>query len=340
MNGQERKTVMKSEKRTEKKAIWNRKKAAAVVAAIGLTAAGSAIWMSQMPSFAYLTDHGSLVNRFTQGKLEIIPQEPKWPGDQEAAAPGDVVAKNPMVQAADGCEVPAYVYLQVKVPYGMATQVNDDGTLYDKDINGVRVERLHQLLTFGVGEPKKSTVDGTEHFLVGEHYQVDADSAALDTEGHGLTAHIGNGAKEWTLLRTEITGPAKGDAKQIKGYVVYTYSYNSMLADTDHATVKKKYAEAMAKGRIVKATISLFEQVRMLNCIEGQLEDVTMQMPVKAFAIQAPHTGNDSDMDSNALPETTDAVIRYAKTAFEKYAGQNADNGTAAVDAGNFMVKE
>ena len=120
-----------------KKTNRNMKKAAAVFAALGITIAGSGMLLSQTPAIAYLTDSGSLINRFTQGTLDITPVEPEWPGDQEASTPGDVVSKNPMIQAQDGCEVPAYVYLQVKVPFGMATKVNDDGTLYDMDAEGV-----------------------------------------------------------------------------------------------------------------------------------------------------------------------------------------------------------
>lgn len=316
----------------------SRIKAPILFAALGFTIAGSAVLLTQTPAAAYLTDHGSLVNLFTQGTLEIIPSEPDWPGDQEAAAPGDVIPKNPMIQAKKGCEVPAYVYMQVKIPYGMVTKVNDDGTLYDKDDNGKRTARLHQLLTFGSGEPVKAISEGKEYFLTGENYKADALSLTLDTNHHGLTVHASSGLQGWTLIHTESTDAAQGDPPQVQGYVVYTYSYNSMLADTELASVKEKYKGYISKGTLANQTVSLFDKVRMINCIEGQLEGAALQIPVKAFAIQAPHTGSDEMKDDNGLPETPADIIKYAETAYKKYAGQNADNGTASVSAGNFAV--
>lgn len=290
---------------------------------------------------AYLTDYDNLVNQFTQGKLDIVPSEPNWPGDQTPTVPGDVVAKDPMISAAKGSQTPAYVYMQVKMPYGQVTKVNDDGTLYDKDSSGKRLTKLHQLVTFGVGEPIKEIVSGKEVFIVGNRYQPDSESVMLDTgapTGHGLSTTIRSSADGWTLLKTELTARAAGDPEEVEGYVVYTYAYNSMIADTEDQLVKDTFAGYIADKVLVSKTTSLFAKVRLINCVEGQLDEVKLQVPVKTFAIQAAHTGNDEDRDNNHIPDNTATVIQYAKKAFEKYANQNADNGTATVRADNFVV--
>lgn len=309
-----------------------------LVAAAALLTTGSTVGQGTL---AYLTDYGNLVNQFTQGGLEIVPSEPDWPGDQNPTVPGDVIAKNPMISAGAGSQTPAYVYMQVKMPYGKVTKVNDDGTLYDKDASGKRLEKLHQLVTFGIGEPIKKTVGVEEAFQVGEAYQPDSESMLLDTDkavGHGLTTAIRNSADGWTLLKTELTDRAEGDPEQVKGYVVYTYAYNSMIADTEDKLVKETYGQSIADNVLVSKTTALFEKVRLINCVEGQLDKVKLQVPIKTFAIQAAHTGNDADKDNNHIPGNTATVIRYAKTAFEKYANQNEDNGTATVRADNFVV--
>lgn len=321
---------------------WRKKQTKGIVIGLVATAAilttGSTVGQGTL---AYLTDYGNLINQFTQGGLEIVPSEPNWPGDQNPTVPGDVIAKNPMISAGKGSQTPAYVYMQIKMPYGKVTKVNDDGTLYDKDMSGKRLEKLHQLVTFGVGEPIKQTVGGEEAFQVGEAYQPDSESVLLDTDktvGHGLTTAIRNSSDGWTLLKTELTERAEGDPEQVKGYVVYTYAYNSMVADTEDALVKESYGKYITDNVLVSKTTSLFEKVRLINCVEGQLDKVKLQVPIKTFAIQAAHTGNDADKDNNNISGNTATVIQYAKTAFEKYANQNADNGTATVKADNFVV--
>lgn len=202
-------------------------------------------------------------------------------------------------------------------------------------------------MTFGTGEPEKEVKDGKEVFIVGERYKPDAQSVLLDTDaktGHGLSTAIGEGADGWTLLKTEITGCPDEKQKMmekpeaVQGYVVYTYAYNSMVADVSDKLVKEKFKEQIADKVLVPKTTSLFTKVRLINCVEGQLDKVKLQVPVKTFAIQAAHTGNDADKDNNDIPKDTKTVIQYAKNAFEKYANQNEDNGTASVSADSFVV--
>lgn len=333
----------------EKKKTGKLKRAIAVGAT---TLAAVGLCLNQTGALAYLTDYAHVTNKFTEGKVSITPSEPNWthdpedPGDKEQVTPGDIFNKDPQITADEDSISPAFVYMQVKIPYGKVTKVNDDGTLFDKDTNGKRTTAHHMLITYGEGEPTK---DAQDEFLVGDASLVKFDPASegLDTSlapnGHSLTNNINDTKDGWTLLQVEKTGLAAGDDDAngvIKGYLVFTYAYNSMLANTD--SLNTKYADLVGET-IQKKTTPFFEKIRMINVVEGQLDLVSYQMPIKVFAIQAAHTGTGGDEDSNTLgnngngvPTSTADVITQAKAAYVTYSNQNVDNGTATTLVSNF----
>lgn len=57
---------------------------------------------------------------------------------------------------------------------------------------------------------------------------------------------------------------------------------------------------------------ALFDTVKFLNLIEGQLDGQTFEIPVRAYAIQTSYTGGSSDNLSEQI-----------KVAYEKYVNQN-----------------
>lgn len=57
---------------------------------------------------------------------------------------------------------------------------------------------------------------------------------------------------------------------------------------------------------------ALFDTVKFLNLIEGQLDGKTFEIPVRAYAIQTSYTGGSSDNLSEQI-----------KAAYEKYVNQN-----------------
>lgn len=323
----------------EKKKTGKLKRAIAVGAT---TLAAVGLCLNQTGALAYLTDYDHVTNKFTEGKVSITPSEPNWthdpedPGDKEQVTPGDIFNKDPQITADEDSISPAFVYMQVKIPYGKVTKVNDDGTLFDKDTNGKRTTAHHMLVTYGEGEPTK---DAQDEFLVGDASLVKFDPASegLDTSlapnGHSLTNNINDTKDGWTLLQVEKTGLVAGDDDAngvIKGYLVFTYAYNSMLANTD--SINTKYADLVGET-IQKKTTPLFEKIRMINVVESQLDLVSYQMPIKVFAIQAAHTGTGGDEDSNTLgnngngvPTSTADVITQAKAAYVTYSNQNVDN--------------
>ena len=89
----------------------------------------------------------------------------------------------------------------------------------------------------------------------------------------------------WTKLSSRKNGNTQ----------IYVYAYNKILQEE-------------------QTTDTLFDSVKFLNIIEGQLDEQDLTIPVRAYAIQASYTGGDSG-----------SVIDQAKTAYEKYVNQNKD---------------
>lgn len=172
-----------------------------------------------------------------------------------------------------------------------------DVTMVNDD--GTRTQKQeHQLITYGCGE----TPDTTK-----------GEAVALDLK-HGLEANINKNAEDsWTLVKEEET--SEGAEAPVSHYRVYTYSYNKVLLEGE-------------------TTKPLFDKVRLLNVIEGELDQTKLSMPVKAFAIQTAHTGTSPDTpdDGNEYPTEVSKVQEEARWAYEKYLNQNAGNGEKDAD--------
>ena len=89
--------------------------------------------------------------------------------------------------------------------------------------------------------------------------------------------------KDWTQL----------ERSEVGQNMVYTYAYNHILKPGTKTT-------------------TLFDTVTFANIIEGQLDTQQIDMPVRAYAIQATNTGDD---------KTT--VLEQATAAYQKYVNQN-----------------
>ena len=74
---------------------------------------------------------------------------------------------------------------------------------------------------------------------------------------------------------------------------VYVYAYNEVLKPE-------------------QTTNTLFDSVKFLNIIEGQIDEKNLSIPIRAYAIQTSYTGGDSA-----------SVVDQARTAYEKYVNQN-----------------
>lgn len=87
----------------------------------------------------------------------------------------------------------------------------------------------------------------------------------------------------WTKLSSKKTGDNQ----------VYVYAYNEVLKPE-------------------QTTNTLFDSVKFLNIIEGQIDEKNLSIPIRAYAIQTSYTGGDSA-----------SVVDQARTAYEKYVNQN-----------------
>lgn len=117
-----------------------------------------------------------------------------------------------------------------------------------------------------------------------------ADVMAADEEGNRLNKKMQElftfTAKEnWSLI----------DKKKKETVAVYVYAYDKILKPE-------------------QTTEPLFDMVKFLNIIEGQLDTQQISIPVRAYAIQSSYTGGDKD----SIPE-------QAKEAYKKYVNQNKE---------------
>ena len=89
----------------------------------------------------------------------------------------------------------------------------------------------------------------------------------------------------WTKLESKKSGDNQ----------IYVYAYNEILQPE-------------------QITEALFDSVKFLNIVEGQLDEQQLNIPIRAYAIQASYTGGDFS-----------SVTEQAKVAYEKYVNQNKD---------------
>lgn len=86
-----------------------------------------------------------------------------------------------------------------------------------------------------------------------------------------------------------------------------------MQLSVQNAESRRTYTYAYKKILKPQETSeTLFDTVKFLNLIEGQLDGQTFEIPVRAYAIQTSYTGGSSDNLSEQI-----------KAAYEKYVNQN-----------------
>ena len=86
-----------------------------------------------------------------------------------------------------------------------------------------------------------------------------------------------------------------------------------MLLSVQNTESRRTYTYAYKKILKPQETSeALFDTVKFLNLIEGQLDGQTFEIPVRAYAIQTSYTGGSSDNLSEQI-----------KAAYEKYVNQN-----------------
>ena len=116
-------------------------------------------------------------------------------------------------------------------------------------------------------------------------------------------------------VREIITAAADGTRNNLEKTELFSYSKNSDWTQMERKEIGQNMVYTYAYNHILnpgEKTTTLFDTVTFANIIEGQLDMQQLDMPVRAYAIQATNTGDGS---------TT--VLEQAKAAYQKYVNQN-----------------
>ena len=101
--------------------------------------------------------------------------------------------------------------------------------------------------------------------------------------------------------------------KKVQELFYFEAKDNWMQLSVQNTESRRTYTYAYKKILKPQETSeSLFDSVKSLNLIEGQLDGQTFEIPVRAYAIQTSYTGGSSDNLSEQI-----------KAAYEKYVNQN-----------------
>ena len=116
-------------------------------------------------------------------------------------------------------------------------------------------------------------------------------------------------------VREIITAAADGTRNNLEKTELFSYSKNSDWTQMERKEIGQNMVYTYAYNQILnpgEKTTTLFDTVTFANIIDGQLDMQQLDMPVRAYAIQATNTGDGS---------TT--VLEQAKAAYQKYVNQN-----------------
>lgn len=101
--------------------------------------------------------------------------------------------------------------------------------------------------------------------------------------------------------------------KKVQELFYFEAKDNWMQLSVQNTESRRTYTYAYKKILKPQETSeALFDTVKFLNLIEGQLDGQTFEIPVRAYAIQTSYTGSSSDNLSEQI-----------KAAYEKYVNQN-----------------
>lgn len=137
-------------------------------------------------------------------------------------------------------------------------------------------------------DPKVQNIGVNDAFVYLEVSIPMANVAAADENGNRLEKKEQElfsfqSKNSWTKLSSKKTGNNQ----------VYVFTYNKVLKPQE-------------------TTETVFDTVKFLNIIEGQLDGQKLEIPVRAYAIQTSYTGGNAE-----------SVIEQAKNAYQKYVNQN-----------------
>ncbi|MBU5482304.1 SipW-dependent-type signal peptide-containing protein [Blautia sp. MSJ-19] len=121
---------------------------------------------------------------------------------------------------------------------------------------------------------------------------------------------------EVSIPMAEVTAVSdNGTRLEKKMQELFSFSSRTSWTKLNAQKLGSKQVYVFAYNKILKpqeTTEPLFDMVKFLNIIEGQLDGQQLEIPVRAYAIQASYTG-----------DSASSVQDQAKLAYQKYVNQN-----------------
>jgi predicted ribosomally synthesized peptide with SipW-like signal peptide len=118
----------------------------------------------------------------------------------------------------------------------------------------------------------------------------------------------------WTFISKTVAEDLDKDQDGCPDYVTYVYGYNKVIKATSAASPSD--ADSAEETSSDAAVPPVFSYVRLRNILEGQLTGSTLDIPVRAYAIQADYLQEEKngvnetiDFDADNIDETTLAEI-------------------------------
>jgi hypothetical protein len=112
------------------------------------------------------------------------------------------------------------------------------------------------------------------------------------------TASVNEG---WKLVSKTVAADVDKDQDGCPDYVTYVYGYNKVIkatsavssSDADSTEESSSDAESIEESSSDDVVPPVFNYVRLRNVLEGQLTGNTLDIPVRAYAIQADYLQED-----------------------------------------------
>jgi hypothetical protein len=256
---------------------------------------------------AFLTDEESTYNTFTIGDVGLDVIEPNYPGNDSDEVthivPNQEIAKDPeLVNTGDN---DAVAFAEFSVPI-VADLVVADSTGKRQEAADTEIfQILHAVVT---NEADGSTTTTYEE-------GINSDWTLLyktyyDKDGNKIGDSIATDTFDQTVT---VEGAA---------YATYTVAYTKPLLGTDDSTTDDQYNK----------TTSVFDKVRLVNLVEGYIDNTAQSIEVSGLAIQSDWISSDLIDENHKVKTDDDGIIADAdlKTIYNMYMTQNEDIATSS----------
>jgi predicted ribosomally synthesized peptide with SipW-like signal peptide len=229
---------------------------------ISLAACGLIIAAGARTSLAFLTDYKEKTNTFTVGEVKISLTEPKYEEEEKTRPP--------------------------MVPN---SEIKKDPTIEN-------VGAIDEIAFVAFDIPMANVIISNANGTVNEAAHVELfEFRGEDPLTYTSTASVNEG---WKLVSKTVAADVDKDQDGCPDYVTYVYGYNKVIKATSAASPSD--ADSAEETSSDATVPPVFSYVRLRNVLEGQLTGSTLDIPVRAYAIQADYLQE----ENNGVNETID----------------------------------